>query len=92
MTGDIQAPVPAALPFWLRPESILGRSSLTTFIERSYKLALPSTLAPYRLMLADASSPHGWDAPLRGGIRCRRAYYPLRVRVMGHPVTPPFGA
>jgi hypothetical protein len=73
MTGDTQAPVPAALPFWLRPKSILGRFSLTTFIQSSHRLAMPPTLAPHRLMLADTSSPHGLDAPFRGGIRCRRA-------------------
>ena len=40
---------PAALPFWLRPGSILGRLDMTTFIESSHLLAMPSTLALYRL-------------------------------------------
>ena len=63
MTEEREASVPAALPFWLRPRSILGRSLITTFIESSHLLAMPSTLAPHRLMLADTSLPHGQDAP-----------------------------
>jgi hypothetical protein len=88
MAEDWAASAPAALPFWLRPESILGRLSLTTFIESSHLLAIPSTLALCHLMLAARPSPHGSGLPLaRAGYVVGGAYYPPRVRVMGHPVT-----
>jgi hypothetical protein len=63
MTGDAAAPVPAALPFWLRPESILSRLQLTTIIESSHMLAMPSTLALCRLMLAARPVPHSSGPP-----------------------------
>ena len=62
MTGERQAPVPATVPFGsslhrsdesLRP-SIFGLLALTTLIESSHVLTMPLTLAPVRLMLADA--------------------------------------
>jgi hypothetical protein len=54
--------VPATVPFWPKPASTFGLLSVTMFIERSPGFALPSILAPLRLMLADTSFPHGFDA------------------------------
>ena len=91
MVGDTTAPAPAASPFGFGLSAFFGRLFITTFNESSLTLAMPSTLAPSRLMLAAASSPRGLDAPasLRDRIRCPRAFnLPRRVRVMGHPVTP----
>ena len=48
------------LPFWLKPISIFGLSSLTEFINSSPELALPFSLAPFRMMLADLLLPHGF--------------------------------
>lgn len=63
MAGDGTTPAPTALPYWLRP-STLGRFYITTFIESSHTLAMPSTLALGRLMLAARPAPHGFGLPL----------------------------
>jgi len=51
MMGEGAAPMLAALPFWLRPDSTstVGPFYMTAFIESSHALAMPSTLAPHRL-------------------------------------------
>lgn len=49
--------------FWLRPASTFGLLFVTAFIESSHVLAMPSTLAPCRLMLAATPSPRGSDVP-----------------------------
>ena len=60
----------------------LVQHQLTGFVLRRLsrvhnKLAISKSLAPRRMMFADASSPHGSDAPFRGGIRCQRASHAL---------------
>jgi hypothetical protein len=62
MTGYYRDPVPATVPFWLKPVSILGLLLITTFIERSRVFTLPSIQPLLRLMLADTPSPHGLGA------------------------------
>jgi hypothetical protein len=54
--------VPATVPFWLKPVSTFGLFSVTMFIERSPGFAIPSILAPLRLMLAETPFPHGSGA------------------------------
>jgi hypothetical protein len=54
------------LPFWPKPISIFGLSRLTEFINSSLSLALPLSLAPFRMMLADSLYPHGFGLPLSG--------------------------
>ena len=66
MTGEEKAPVPAALPFWLRPVSILGRLEVTTFIESLHMLAMPSTLAPHRLDAGRCTLASRFECPLAG--------------------------
>jgi hypothetical protein len=62
----------------------LACSVVTAFIERSHMLTIPSTLAPIRLMLAEASSPCGSDAGLAtagyfvSGFLARLVTSPLR--------------
>jgi hypothetical protein len=62
MTGYYRDPVPAPVPFWLKPLSILGLVLITTFIESSHMLTIPSIQPRLRLMLADTPSPHGSGA------------------------------
>ena len=62
MTGYYQDPVPATVPFWLKPVSILGLLLITTFIESSHMLTIPSIQPLLRLMLADTPLPHGSGA------------------------------
>ena len=50
--------------FWLKPISIFGLFVVTAFIKGSHMLAISSTLAPLRLMLADTPSPPGLGASL----------------------------
>ena len=59
MTGYWRDPVPAPVPFWLKPVSILGLSLLTTFIESSPVFTIPSIQPHLRLMLADTPFPRG---------------------------------
>ena len=47
--GDTRTPKPYPLPFWSRPISIFGLSTLTAFINSSHVLRIPSFLAPNRL-------------------------------------------
>ena len=62
MTGYYRDPVPATVPFWLKPLSILGLLLITTFIESSRVFTIPSIQPLLRLMLADTLSPHGSSA------------------------------
>ena len=62
MTGYYRDPVPAPVPFWLKPVSILGLVLITTFIERSHVFTIPSIQPHLRLMLADTPFPHGSGA------------------------------
>jgi hypothetical protein len=62
MTGYYRDPVPAPVPFWLKPVSILGLLLITTFIESSRMFTIPSIQPHLRLMLADTLSPHGSSA------------------------------
>jgi hypothetical protein len=59
MTGYWRDPVPAPVPFWLKPVSILGLSLLTTFLESSHVFTIPSIQPHLRLMLADTPFPRG---------------------------------
>ena len=59
MTGYYQDPVPAPVPFWLKPLSIFGLVLITTFIESSHVFTIPSIQPRLRLMLADTPFPHG---------------------------------
>ena len=47
-TGKFGAPVPDHLPFWFKPDSILGLSLLTAFISTLLGLTCPGLLAPDR--------------------------------------------
>ena len=62
MTGYYRDPVPATVPFWLKPIRILGLLLITTFIESSHVFTIPSIQPRLRLMLADTPSPHGSGA------------------------------
>ena len=62
MTGYYRDPVPAPVPFWLKPSSIFGLSLITTFSESSHVFTIPSIQPRLRLMLADTPSPHGSSA------------------------------
>ena len=62
MTRYYRDPVPAPVPFWLKPVSILGLLLITTFIERSRVFTIPSIQPLLRLMLAETPSPHGSSA------------------------------
>ena len=54
-TGDIATPVPGHVPFWSKPDSILGLSLFTAFISTSPGLTSSGLLAPDR---RDAGSRH----------------------------------
>ena len=76
MAGDTSAPAPAALPFWLRPVSLFGLFIITTFIESSRLLTMPSTLVPCcREAGSDLLASQFGGPSDDGGIRCRRALY-----------------
>ena len=60
--------------FWLKPVSIFGLLTITTFNESSLMLAMPSTLAPIRLMLAGTASPHGCVPVLHRRIHCSEGF------------------
>jgi hypothetical protein len=62
MTGYYRDPVPAPVPFWLKPVSILGLVLITTFIENSHLFTIPFIQPRLRLMLADTPSPRGSGA------------------------------
>jgi hypothetical protein len=62
MTGYYRDPVPAPVPFWRKPVSILGLLLITTFSESSRVFTIPSIQPRLRLMLADTPSPHGSGA------------------------------
>ena len=62
MTGYDRDPVPAPVPFWLKPISIFGLFLFTTFIESSHVFTIPSIQPHLRLMLAETPSPHGSGA------------------------------
>jgi hypothetical protein len=47
--------------------------SITTFIESSHGLPLPLTLAPIRLVLAEPSSPHGFNGNFMLRVHCQQA-------------------
>ena len=66
--------------------------SITTFIESSHALPIPLTLAPIRLVLAEPSSPHGFDGNFMLRVHCPQAVVLRRVRLMEQPVRlfPPF--
>ena len=74
MTGYDQDPVPAPVPFWRKPVSILGLVLITTFSESSPVFTIPCIPPHLRLMLADTPFPHGSGAsrvtvgPLSEGI------------------------
>ena len=54
------------LLFWFKPVSIFGLFTFTEFIDSSLALALPLSLVPFRIMLADTLGPHGFGLPLSG--------------------------
>ena len=47
-TGEFGAPVPDHIPFWFKPDSILGLSLVTALISTSPGLTCPGLLAPDR--------------------------------------------
>ena len=49
-------------------------------------LPIPLTLAPIRLVLAEPSSPRGFNGNLWLRVHCQRAFYPLRVLLMEQQV------
>src|SRR4030095_7238860 len=53
MTGYYRDPVPAPVPFWLKPVSIFGLPVVTTFIASAPVFTIPSIQPRLRLMLAD---------------------------------------
>jgi hypothetical protein len=55
-------PLPATVPFWLKPVSIFGLVLITTLIESSRLFTLPSIQPHLRLMLADTPPPHSSGA------------------------------
>jgi len=85
MTGNWQTPVPATVPFWLKPVRIFGLFLLTTFIESSPVFTIPSIQPHLRLTLADTSFPRGSDAsrmtvgPVSEGIWQRVTLLPYLV-------------
>jgi hypothetical protein len=85
MTGEPSDPVPATVPFWLKPVSIFGLFLMTAFIESSHVFTIPSIQPHLRLMLADTPLPHGFGASrvtvgtLSGGIRQRVTLLPYPV-------------
>jgi hypothetical protein len=62
MTGYYRDPVPAPVPFWLKPDSIFGLVLITTFSESSPVFTIPSIQPHLRLMLAETPLPHGFGA------------------------------
>ena len=62
MTEYYQDSVPAPVPFWLKPVSILGLVLITTFIESSHLFTIPFIQPRLRLMLAETPSPRGSGA------------------------------
>src|SRR5215813_14961346 len=62
MTGYSRDPVPAPVPFWLKPVSLFGLVLITTFIESSHVFTIPCIQPLLRLMLAETPSPHGSSA------------------------------
>ena len=58
MTEYYRDPVPAPVPFWRKPVSILGLLLITTFIESARPFTIPSIQPHLRLMLADTPSLH----------------------------------
>jgi len=62
MTGEGGTPVPATVPFWPKPVSILGLFIFTAFIESAHVFTIPSIQPHLRLMLADTPLPHGLGA------------------------------
>jgi hypothetical protein len=62
MTGYYRDPVPAPVPFWRKPISILGLLLITTFIESSRVFTVPSIQPRLRLMLAETPFPRGSGA------------------------------
>ena len=85
MTGYYRDPVPAPVPFWLKPDSIFGLVLITTFIESSHVFTIPPIQPPLRLMLADTPFPHGSGASrvtvgtVSEGIRQRVTLLPYLV-------------
>jgi hypothetical protein len=59
---------------------------VTTFIESSHVLPIPLTLAPIRLVLAESSSPHGFNGNVMLRVHCQQALLLLRVLPMEQQV------
>ncbi|CDH44475.1 hypothetical protein BN874_1690003 [Candidatus Contendobacter odensis Run_B_J11] len=69
------------LAFWLKPISIFGLFSVTEFINSSFVLALPLSLAPFRIMLADSLCPHRFSlTPFEDGLHCPASFIPSRCQ------------
>jgi hypothetical protein len=85
MTGAKQHPVPATVPFWPKPLSIVGLPEGTTCIQSSPGCTIPSIQPPRRLMLAETPFPHGSGArrvtvgPVSEGIGPRVPLLPYLV-------------
>jgi hypothetical protein len=75
MTGYYRDPVPAPVPFWLKPVSIFGLLLITTFSESSHLFTIPFIQPLLRLMLADTPSLHSSGASQRLWVPCPQALY-----------------
>ena len=92
MTGYRRDPVPTTC-FVSKAYQQLWLLVVTTFIESSHVLPIPLTLAPIRLVLAEPSSPHGFNGNVMLRVHCQQALLLLRVLLMEQQVRvffPPF--
>jgi hypothetical protein len=77
--------VPATMPFWLKPCSTFGLLSMTMFIERSPRFAIPSILVPLRRSADRYIGPSRFRCqPVGCGSivrrRCTSRYLPAHLR------------
>ena len=63
--------------FGLSLSAHLAYSYVTKFIDSSHMLTIPPSLAPFRVVLADAFLPHGIDLPRKeDGLLCSVSFTP----------------
>ena len=73
-SGELGTPEPPTY-LLVKHLSIFRLFSITTFSSSSLSLAIPRfALAPYRLMLAVASSPHGFETVLTNAATLSQAH------------------
>lgn len=67
---DIRAGILGHTPFWLKPFSAFGSSTLTTFTSGSLSLAIPLSLSPLGACArAGFLLPRGFGFPVTGGVQ-----------------------